>query len=439
MTTFDESVELAVRTIRTHLARPDAELTIVRDAIGRITAILDDDALDGSEWDAVAADLNERLGAFSPGVARVLLRRSDLIDDDDIFKSPDLIPLRELKNTSILDRLQSNQDWLRQPARTTSVVPLGVGFSLKGGVGRSTTFAVLAWHLARQGKRVLAVDLDLEAPGLGSILLRDLPDYGLVDWLMSSWVGEPESSLLRDCLLSSPMAADCPGVVQVLPAFGLKTRDYVSKVGRVLFPGTTADGKDIGFAERLISLLAEIENLDDRPDVVLLDARAGLHDVGAAAVTQLGAEVFMFGRDERQGWAAYRLLFEHLARAKGVEFGMPDADLRWRLKMVAAQIDKTEGAFSAWIEASYETWSALYDDQSRSDGPADTSSQNFERNESSAPHYPLPVYFDAVMRGVNLTDPEGRPPWAAVESAFGAFLEEATARLFPEKHVASVS
>src|SRR5947209_2921040 len=39
-------------------------------------------------------------------------------------------------------------------------------YSYKGGTGRSMALANLAWILANQGRRVLAIDWDLEAPGL---------------------------------------------------------------------------------------------------------------------------------------------------------------------------------------------------------------------------------------------------------------------------------
>src|SRR5437588_296720 len=39
-------------------------------------------------------------------------------------------------------------------------------YSFKGGVGRSMAVAGIANLLARQGLRVLAIDFDLEAPGL---------------------------------------------------------------------------------------------------------------------------------------------------------------------------------------------------------------------------------------------------------------------------------
>jgi hypothetical protein len=215
-----------------------------------------------------------------------------------------------------------------------------------------------------------------------------------------------------------------------MPAFGRRTQDYVAKVGRVFLPGLSPDGTEQGLAQRLATLVSLFGARDESPDVVLLDARAGLHDIGAAAVTQLGAEVFLFARDEPQSWRAYRLLFEHLAKSKGVKYGMPDDDLRLRLKMVAAQIDKTEGALASWVEASYDTWSALYDDESKGaeEGPV---AQTFARDDSAAPHYPLAVYFDGGLRGVSLADSEGRPLWPVVEAAFGGFLADATARLLP--------
>ena len=39
-------------------------------------------------------------------------------------------------------------------------------YSYKGGTGRSMALANVAWILASNGKRVLMVDWDLEAPGL---------------------------------------------------------------------------------------------------------------------------------------------------------------------------------------------------------------------------------------------------------------------------------
>src|ERR1044071_370979 len=57
-------------------------------------------------------------------------------------------------------------------------------YSYKGGVGRSFTLANTAVLLARWGYRVLAVDWDLEAPGLHLYFrphLSQMPAGGVVD------------------------------------------------------------------------------------------------------------------------------------------------------------------------------------------------------------------------------------------------------------------
>src|SRR5215475_1516326 len=48
-------------------------------------------------------------------------------------------------------------------------------YSYKGGTGRTMALANVAWILAANGKKVLVVDWDLEAPGLDRFLQPFLP------------------------------------------------------------------------------------------------------------------------------------------------------------------------------------------------------------------------------------------------------------------------
>ena len=58
-------------------------------------------------------------------------------------------------------------------------------YSFKGGVGRTMALVNVAYELVRRGRRVLAVDFDLEAPGLETFdLLRpDTPTPGGVEFV----------------------------------------------------------------------------------------------------------------------------------------------------------------------------------------------------------------------------------------------------------------
>jgi cellulose biosynthesis protein BcsQ len=402
--------------------------------------VLPDSALgESGSWDALAEKLDNSLGKYSLGKRRVLLRQSDLIDADDILQSPDRTRLPDMPNTWLVDRLQTNQDWLRVPLVEQPPLPTAVAFSIKGGVGRTTAFALWAWYLARQGKNIVLVDLDLEAPGVAGVLLDEnhMPDYGLLDWLAEALVGQSDDLFLRDCLAECALSGDEPGRIRVLPAFGKKTSEYVNKLGRIYMPTFAAEtGKFLGLAEHLALLLEQLAGLSDCPDAVLLDARAGLHDIGSAAVTRLGAEVFVFARDDYQSWQAYQRLFEHLRTARSVEWGMPDDDLRWRLHMVAAQIESTEGARIRFIERSYETWLTLYDTESddRDDNESLNTPQLFSPGDEG-PHYPLPVRFDLRVKSLDLINQENRPDWGVIETAFGDFFSGAMALLFPDKSV----
>lgn len=435
---FDQVISLALDQLR-HFGKLECETTLVRDAFGALSVVLPDNALkDADDWHKLAALLHDTLGVYSPGERQVLLRISDLIEASDVTGSPDRVRLPDVPNVWLVDRLQTNQDWLREPLVERPPLPTAVAFSIKGGVGRTTAFAMWAWYLARSGKDILLVDLDLESPGVAGMLLNEcrLPDYGLVDWLVEALVGQADDELLRECLAECGLSGGETGRIRVLPAFGKKTEAYVSKLGRVYMPTFAAEaGGFSGLAERLKLLLQQIAEMTRPPDAVLLDARAGLHDIGSAAVTRLGAEVFLFARDNDQSWQAYRQLFDHLRVAKSVVWGMPEQDLRWRLKMVAAQSEATEHARIRFIERSYEAWLELYDDENdeKGDYPLIDGPQLFSLEDKNGPHYPLFVQFDPRVRDFDLIDLENRPAWSIVETAFGDFFSGATAHLFPNE------
>lgn len=427
MIRFDEVIPVAVATMRDLLgARLPISITLVRDLGGSLTVVVPDDALQPDQWNAAAVRLSDSLGGYGAASSRVLLNHRDLVDATDVLASPDRIRLTEFHPDEVwlVDRLLTNQDWLRA-GDVTSPIPTAAAFSIKGGLGRSTALAVLAWHLARLGKRVIVIDLDLEAPGIGSMLLPQLPEYGAIDWFVESIVGQADSQLLEGAISRAPIESQADGSVQVIPAFGDRTHDYIAKLGRAYMPVSDDRGGLVGFSERLRSLILAVSRRLEPPDAILIDCRAGLHDIGAAAVTQIGADVFLFGRNDGPTWTSYGYLFEHLKRSKAVTWGMPDDDLRWRLKMVAAQADPTEEAARSWTSRSFLAWLPLYDESS--DQPE--AGHVFQESDEAAPHCPLTIVFDPGVRSMDFIDPAKRPDWSFVSAVFGHFLDGATQRL----------
>ena len=100
-------------------------------------------------------------------------------------------------------------------------------YSYKGGTGRSLLVANAARYLASLGKRVVAIDFDLEAPGLhykmyiGGAKGRTgeaIPERGVVDYLLAAAEGESSPQPLTRYLTSVALPASTPGKLYLMPA-----------------------------------------------------------------------------------------------------------------------------------------------------------------------------------------------------------------------------
>ena len=161
-------------------------------------------------------------------------------------------------------------------------------------MGRSTTAAVLAWHLASSGEDVLVVDLDLESPGLCSAVLapEQQPTFGVVDWFVEDLVGQGHH-VIDDMIAQPTWHQDLRGDVCIVPAHGAESGEYLAKLGRVYLD------TNVSWAERLKKLL-EALRAAAKPSIVLLESRSGLHDIAAATVTDMNAQVLLFATDSEQ-------------------------------------------------------------------------------------------------------------------------------------------
>ena len=297
----------------------------------------------------------------------------------------------------LVDRLVTAGDWWTVgefgASRTAARCAL---YSIKGGVGRSTTAAVLAWHLARTGQRVLVVDLDLESPGLSSALLERerRPDFGVTDWFVEALVGQEEHVIER--MTAAPRwAQDFDGDVRVVPAHGREAGEYLAKLGRVHM-----DAADDPWTARLGRLLEGLENAFE-PDVVVLESRSGLHDIAAATVTDLGAQVLLFATDSESNWTDYRILFRHWQRHELAE------RIRERLSIVSAltpDLD-TENYVQRFREHAWDLFrDHLYDEVRTLD---DSDPFSFDVQDEGAPHDPLVVHWTrGLAAGASLRDLE---------------------------------
>jgi AAA domain len=421
-------------------------LVVLRDWQGRITLCMpcSREALNQSDLSEWVASLGVSLGLLA-SAPDITYCKDEFFDPHDIWMSPNLVALDPIGDLrfSLLDRQDKENDWLRKSSDdfAEKLTPRAIFFGVKGGVGRSSALTSLALKLAESGKKVLIIDADFESPGVSSIMLdRDVrPDYGLIDWFTAHALGADPlllSELISKKIIeTSPLSQKTNGLIKVAPSHGALTQAYVSKLGRIYRP--TLDGQT--FAQRLSLLITELEKEHDI-DVTLVDSRAGIDDTGAAAITQLQARaVFLFAMDTSQTWDAYELLFKHLTKhlsLSSLQEQRPDLDFRRALRMVSAmtpeEVGSTVGYLESFKNAAYDTCANIYDkieyppNDEGDDSPEDPLLFAPAFADEDAPHAPMLIMWDEVLRGFDPVNQPGQLAPAVIAKAFGDFLIKAT-------------
>jgi MinD-like ATPase involved in chromosome partitioning or flagellar assembly len=161
-------------------------------------------------------------------------------------------------------------------------------YSYKGGVGRSFTLANIAVLLARWGHRVLCLDWDLEAPGLGDYFRPRLPAKprgGVVDLVGDFRAGRfaPDAHVLR---LTDVGALD-------FIAAGREEHGYIGQVQEIDWEQLYEDG----FGEYLERCR---EHWTAAYDFVLVDSRTGISDIGGICTAHLPDHLVVLFTANRQ-------------------------------------------------------------------------------------------------------------------------------------------
>jgi hypothetical protein len=426
---FDDSLAVFARTVVEVLGEDAFDYgRALRDAFGRL-GYLSRRNLDAAAAERLQAELKKALGPYFASDS-ALIQPSEF-GFDRLWSAPTRWEEVRLASGKILyvdvvDRRIVGQDWLAAPSEEPEQAPRRLVFwSVKGGVGRSTALSVLAVHLAQCGRNVLVIDADLEAPGLGALLLDEgvRPRYGLLDYMadggLKPWSDEELTDFVAPSLLTDRTSGQ--GLVDVAPAFGTATlaapENMLAKLSRALLekPGDNRD--PIPVRTQLGTFVDRLTRL--RPyDAVLVDARAGLSEMAGGTITALGATILVFGVNQIQTFDGYRCLFAHLARMP--HSPNPEQDWRRRFRFIHAKADPQNGDLESFKDRLYEALSEEFYEEESDDGEG----FNFSLDDRDAPHAPIVINFDfPYMR----FDPILHPTQLKRETYRAAFMEFLTA------------
>jgi hypothetical protein len=163
-----------------------------------------------------------------------------------------------------------------------------------------------------------------------------------------------------------------------------------------------------------------------RPDVVLLDSRAGIHDIAAVTISRLCDLALLFGTDNAQTWEGYGSLFEAWRST-----GQARA-IREKLRMVAAMVPDSpvhppqDMYLQAFREHAWDCFAQLYDDVPAGVDELDPETFSPSLEDDAAPHHPIPILFEPGLIGLDAAAAPGWQDRAFVQTAYGEFLRTAT-------------
>jgi CobQ/CobB/MinD/ParA family nucleotide binding protein len=333
-------------------------------------------------------------------------------------------------NLRELDRHLSKQTWFGAPLDPPwqlrpQMPPIISFFSFKGGVGRTTALTAFAIQMARAGKSVCVIDLDLEAPGAGSLFASSAvrPPYGLVDYLLERPLYEGQHLSPSDYffICDDPDIIGEGAPITVVPAGNIDAL-YLEKLARLDYARMLRPDAP---TPPLLDLLRQLRS-ERSPAYVLIDSRAGLHDIGGLALNGIAHLDVLFGLDSQQSWDGLGIVIDHLGRRR-IEQGRVQQDCALIYAMAPSVTDPTRKIrVEQYIDRSHQIFTErFYDASPNEEWPVPAI------DDKSQPHHAFAIGFDSELQRARALKDMVTPLTQGDYKAFSNWLLERLGRTSP--------
>lgn len=435
---LDEARREALRALEALLAgNPQFERAVlINDVFGKISVVVWGPAAEKDKALRLATEaLHESITTFWSGdvwYATTGAPAEAGVADALVYQKAwdDGVPLGAGGRLRLADRHRSRTAWFRAAAEPPwkavgldAGPPIVVFYSFKGGVGRTTALAAFAINKARAGEHVAVVDMDLDAPGVATLLAADqrgtVAPWGAVDYFLER---RQENLEFRDYYHACRReAVTGKGEILVVPAGTLEPdRDYLGKLSRVDFD---APWDPLG-PHYLTQLLEQIRS-ELRPQWLLLDARAGLSEPAGLLLGGTAHLHVLFGTSSEQSWHGLRLVLDRIGGSR-VREGQSQQECVLVHAMVAEDPQVAERAKAAFADRARDEFASHYYAPDPDDPDEDEMWFVRDSEDSDAPHVPVPVSYQPRLAHFEVIDSVADA--LANSTEYGALADRITSR-----------
>jgi len=205
--------------------------------------------------------------------------------------------IKEIKNicnkNSVIHRNISYINWSNRKIKTIKQKKVIAGYSFKGGMGRSTTLAYLAYFYYLLGKKIVVLDCDFEAPGIASIFFDKKTreqNAGILDYIID--LNIDDNPKLINYFLQTKVS-DNSGNLFVFPSgIDFDTKNYINKISKI-------DFNNNAYTDSFNKLIQKIDELL-KPDLIFVDLRAGINESNGLILKQISNTNLLFFNSEEQ-------------------------------------------------------------------------------------------------------------------------------------------
>jgi cellulose biosynthesis protein BcsQ len=315
----------------------------------------------------------------------------------------------KIATLKILDRYRNRGSWFTKPQNppwplnnntNQQSIPIIVFYSFKGGVGRSTALASYAIQRARMGEKIVVLDLDFDAPGIGQLISVDnrgsVAQWGIVDYLLEVEIEKPDLKDYYHVCRNQKIVGE--GEIIVFPS-GKIDDYYPKKIARI--------DLDIPLMEHeihpIIKLLNQIKG-DLQPNCIIIDARSGLSEMAGFLLSGVAHNYVIFGTTSEQSWAGIKLVLDRLGREMILN-DLPQKECFIVQAMIPQDKKAQEYAKTKFLERSYDEFSNYYYLNDSEEELDDNYWYISDTENEGAPHIPICIsYLPQFAHFDNLED-----------------------------------